>query len=802
MLTNYLTIAWRTLRKRVGPTTINIAGLAVGLAACLLIGLWVQHEGSYDDFHPNADRTYRVTLDYRYQQTESHRATTAMPLGPALARDVPAVETATRFRHAASVTFRHGDQAFTNNQVAVADSQFFDVFGGFTLIHGSRATALDGRGVIVVTASLARTVFGRTDVVGETLQAGGSSWTITGVMADVPEASHIPLDAVIDFRSVPAAFEGNWMAFDFYTYATLTPGTSRAQFERMLQTIADRHVHAMLREQTNLSPDEYRFDFVAQPLPSIHLHSDLEEEIQANGSITTVYAFSAIGLFILLIACINFMNLATARASERATEVGMRKALGAGRSQLAGQFLGEAILTTSLASVVALVLASVAMPAFNQWAGLSLDLRDLLLQPEIVLTAGAVVLAVGCVAGSYPAIVLSRFAPAAVLKASGRHTSGGQGRRLRQGLVVVQFALSVVLIVGTLVAWKQFNFIQTKRLGLATERVVTIEQANTLGDRQATLIERLQQLPMVTAASAGDALFDYVPGQSYTPDQAPEGHDRSLNQLQVRPGFVEAMGIDLVAGRTFDPARPADSSAVIINRAAAEAFGWDRPDGHTLSPDTSSTYAVIGIVDNFHYQSMRQRVQPLVLVAKHPQVPGRPPENVYARLAPSASPNALQHLRATWQAVAGSAPFQYRFLDQSYDQLHRDVQRTGRLFTLFAGLAVLIACLGLFGLATYTVQRRAKEIGIRKALGATAPQVVGLLSKEFLQLVAVAAVIALPIAYVAMQRWLQEFAYRTSVGAGVLAGAAGLAAAVALGAIAYQALQAARLDPATTLHDE
>jgi putative ABC transport system permease protein len=480
----------------------------------------------------------------------------------------------------------------------------------------------------------------------------------------------------------------------------------------------------------------------------------------------------------------------------------MRKALGAGRPQLAGQFLGEALLTTVAATIVALLLAGLALPTFNGLAGTSFTAAAFL-QPGVVLGGLGLVLIVGLVSGSYPAFALSRFAPAAVLKGSGHHSSGGQGQRLRQGLVVFQFAISIALIVGTLVAQEQFEFIQSKQLGFDKERVVQVEGADALGTRQAAFVDRVRQLPGVTAAAAGDGLFGGSSGNGFWPADSAATASQVLRYFKVGPRFVETMDIEVAQGRAFDAARPADSAAVILNRAAMEAYGWDDPTGRRLAygETEAEVFDVIGVVDDFHFQSMRQEVEPAALFLGDPRgsdVPG----SVYARLAPGAPAGRLDAMQATWADFAGAAPFQHSFLDQTYDRLHRDVQRAGTLFSLFAGLAIVIACLGLFGLATYTVQRRTKEIGIRKALGATASQVVTLLSKQFVQLVAIAAVVALPLAYLAMQRWLQDFAYRTSVGVDVLLGAAGLAAFVALVTIGYHALRAAQLSPAVTLKDE
>jgi putative ABC transport system permease protein len=797
MLRNYLLVAWRTLRKRVGLTLIDVFGLAVGLAACLLIGLWVERELSYDTFHPDADRIRRVLVRAAAGGNSTFAPQGPAPLKGAIRRDIPEVTTVTQFRTDDAAILHRENQSFTDTRVLRADSTFLDVFGGFRLLRGDRASALDGTNALVLTAPTARRVFGSVDVIGETLRYRDETRQVTGVLAEVPETSHLRFDAVAPIPAVPSTYRDNWTGFSFYTYAKLHEGASVAAFEEKLHTIAREYGAADIQESFNFPLDKITYEFPAEALPSIHLYSEFNS-FGAGGSITTVYVFGAIGLFILLIACINFMNLATARAGERATEVGVRKALGAGRRQLGGQFLGEAVLTTAAATVLALVGAALFLPVFNDLAGTSMGV-EAFLHPTVLLSGLRLVLLVGLVAGSYPALALSRFPPAATLKAGETHTSSGQDRRIRQGLVVLQFAISIVLLVGTLVAREQFDYIQNKRLGFDKERVVEVEGASDLGPSQETFVDRVRRLPGVAAASAGDGLFGGSDGTAFWPADSTETVAKVLRYFKVGPRFVETMDISLAEGRSFDPSRPSDSSAVILNQAAVAAYGLDDPTSARLE-EGNATFDVIGVVENFHFQSMRQEVEPAALFLGDPRgsiLPG----SVYARLSPGGPSGPLDEIRSTWSAFAGATPFQYSFVDQTYDRLHRDVQQAGTLFSLFAGLAIVIACLGLFGLATYTVQRRRKEIGIRKALGATAAQVVGLLSKQFLTLVGVGAAIALPLAYWAMEQWLQGFAYRTTIGVGAMGGAVALAGGVALVTVGYHALRAARIDPTTTLKD-
>lgn len=801
MLYNYLTIAARTLRKHLGPTLINVIGLTAGIAACLLIGLWVERELRFDDFHPEAERIHRVALEARVTDTMTRTPGVPAPLAPALRQTVPQVAAVTQFRPT-RVIFQQQAQTLSERVTLSADSSFFDVFGGFELLHGARTAALNAPDAVVLSATTARALFGRTDVVGETLTMDEAPRRVTAVMADVPEASHLQFDAVAARPGIPPIFKENWTGYAYLTYAKLAEGTSPAVLQDGLDRIVETQAMVDVRGRFGEPSDAFVYRLFPEALSRIHLYSDFTV-LGPGGSIGTVYTFVLIGLFILGIACINFMNLATARATERATEVGMRKALGAGRRQLVGQFLGEAVLLTAIATGSAFALAATAIPVFNSLAGTSMQ-ASVLLQPVVLGAGGALALAVGLIAGSYPALVLTRFTPATVLKASGSKTTSGQGRRLRQGLVVAQFAISIALIIGTLVAREQFEYIQTKQLGIDRARVVEIERASDLGEQQAAFARRVRAMPGVTSASAGDGIFGGVSQTSFVAYGEGDSNAQALRYLQTDLRFAETMDINVIAGRGFDPARPADSSAVLLNQAAVDQFGWEEPIGQRLaSCDSGCTYTVIGMVEDFHFESLREQVEPLAIVPTHPLGGSDRPESIYARLAPGQTRPVLDQVQSAWGEVAGSGtPFQYSFLDQTYDQIHRDVKQAGDLFSLFSALAVLVACLGLFGLATYTVQRRTKEIGIRKALGATEGQVARLLSREFVQLVGIAFVVAVPLAYLGMQQWLQDFAYRTHLGVSVFLVAGGIAMAIAVLTISTQAFRAARLDPATTLKDE
>ena len=807
MLRNYLTIALRTLRRNAGYTAINLIGLAVGLAACLLIGLYVRHELSYDTFHEKSDRIYRVVQHAQRGEESRSRLIHSARLAPAVDANLPSVEQAVRIsqRWGEEILVKRGEHTFYEGNFYLADSTFLDVFG-FSLRRGNPETALTEPFSVVLTERMAEKYFGKTNPIGKTIRAEGygqmHELTVTGVAENPPSTTHLPFDFLVSFNTLRQTMpdpedSDSWRHIAHYTYLLLEEEAQPAALERTLPKFVFRQQGRSLEE---LEEKGGSLSYELQPITDIHLHSHYDRELTANSDIRYVYLFVTLALLILGLACINYVNLATAQATRRAREVGVRKTVGAHRRQLVRQYLGESALLCAVALVGALVLARLALPVFNDLVGVQLGAHFFGPTTLLLVLGLGFVVAVG--AGAYPAFYLSAFQPVEVIE--GQIGTGSGRTPLRKGLVVLQFAVAVGLIAGTLLIRQQLQHMQTKELGLNEERVVVVHARDAMHQNyQAFGQELLQQASIegVTASSVSlpttrNLESSLIP-EGVDPEQWQVENSPPMNRLQVGSDFEEVMEIPLLAGRGLSRAADsADVTPVLINETAVQALGWEEPVGKTFQCCFRPTPRVVGVVEDFHYQTLRQQIQPVVIMENTYS-----PSHVLVRVQAGALSGALDAIRAQWQQVS-DAPFEYSFLDQRFEQVYRAERRTARSFTIFAGLAIFIACLGLLGLAAYAAKQREKEIGIRKTLGATATNIVALLSKEFLLLVGIACVIAAPVAYVGMERWLRDFAYRVDVSPWLFVGASVLAALIAFLTISYQALRAARTDPAMTLRDE
>ena len=792
MLQHYLLVALRNFRKRHGFSLINIAGLAVGMACALLIFLSVRQDLAFDRFHTKADRIFRVVTFDRALGVSSNRVgITLPPLGPALEDQLPEVEAAARLSGQGRQLLTVGERDLYAETAFLADAGVFRVFD-FPLLEGDARTALAEPATVVLTQATARRLFGDEDPLGKTVRLNHEDDVrVTGVVADPPVTSSLQFDLLQSL--VPPADEAGWRdwlagwnSISMTTYVVLRDPAAAASLEPQM--------NAILRA----NDVGENFTVGLQPLGDVHLASSdvLFDESVGKSDRGYVVGLAVVAVFVLLIACFNFMNLSTARAADRAREVGLRKTLGATRGQLVRQHLGESLVLTAAAFVLALGLVAAGLPLVNAALGKQLSL-GLLLDPVLLALVVGVALVVGLLAGLYPALVLSGFQPAAVLRGSYKRSGGGA--LLRRVLVVTQFAASVVMIVGALVASRQLGYILHRDAGFDREQVLLLEQNDPqLQARGPALEDALRGLPGV----AGLAEASTVPGRQLgrtgvLPEGAPEDEPWIASILTIDDRFVPVMGMTMAAGRNFSRAFGTDTSeALLINEAAARAFGWtDAVGRHVRLGGEERT--VVGVVRDFQYASARHEIEPLLMLYE-PDGNGL----LALKVRPGGLPQTLAAVEQAWKRVNPGYPFEYTFLDQEFARQYREEANFALLARGFTGLAILIACLGLLGLAAFTAEQRRKEIGVRKVLGASVPGLVALLSRDFLALVLVAFVVAVPVAYLVMRHWLEGFAYRIPLGPGVFALAGLLAVAVALATVSAQALRAATADPVNALRAE
>jgi putative ABC transport system permease protein len=817
MLKNFFTTILRNAWRNKATSLIHVLGLALGMATCLLILLFVRHELSYDRYNEKADRIYRVTFRGKMNGMEIKEAVTMAPVAFTLKKDYPEVEQATRLHADGVHKISYGTKTFKEDALGFVDSNFFQVFT-LPFLKGDSRTALNSPNTAVITQNVAKKYFGNEDPIGKVLEFPDDhqGLKVTGLIADMPENSHFHFDVFASISSLPYSKVADWMSSQFYTYVVLPEGYDAKRLEAKMPRVVEQYIGPQLQKAMGLSIAQFRaggndLTFLFQPLTSIHLHSDLNGELAPGGDARYVYIFSAVGVFMLLIACINFMNLSTAGATKRAKEVGIRKVLGSERGQLIRQFLGESMVLTGTAMVIAAFLVYWALPLFNQLTGQNLQLYWSSFAgflPALI----AFCLITGLLAGSYPALYLSSFQPIAVLK--GAFRPGGRGARLRSSLVVFQFFISISLIIGTMVVYRQLSFIRHKDVGYDRDQVMIIENTyGGIGDKQDLFRRELQRDPRVQDVASSS----YIPAGESNGNNflvfADTNTSRMINTLryEVDDRYIPTLGMHLVAGRNFSPAFGADSLGIIINETAARTFGWIKPEdssaeayaqapGHEIvRPEDNGTrknYRVIGVVKDFHFKSLHQMITPLVMTL----------DNTGGSLIVKVKTKDLTGLRASmqqlWSGLNPQAPFSYSFLDDRFNNTYKTDVNVGRILGIFAGLTIFVACLGLFGLATFTAEQRMKEIGIRKVLGANTAGIVALLSRDFVRLVGFAFLIAAPVTWYLMNRWLQDFAYRIGIGWWMFAVAGALTLVITLLTISVQALRAATANPANVLHNE
>lgn len=795
MFKNYFKTAWRNLVRNKVFSIINITGLAVGLTACFLIFLYVRFETSYDNFHTKADRIYRVVTDTKTPTETIRQGITTGPLAINMKKDFPEVEDAVRLSRDEFLV-RKGDIKFQEKRTLLADSTLFNLFD-FTLISGNKHTALVEPMSIILSQTAARKYFGNENPMGKQVLLTGAAIPaiVTGIMKDIPENSHIQADMLVSLSSSKQIYgaptsDSEWTNHNYYTYLLLKPHTDAKALEKKFPAFMEFHHGRQARE---LQMQDW---LSLEPLRDVYLKSDREANMM-SGSISNVYIFSIIAVFILLIAAINFINLTTARSTERAKEVGVRKVVGADRWQLTRQFIGESVIISLMAFVLSVLLCTLFMPLFNQLAGKVIS-KNIFSHPLNILILFLLSVGIGMLAGFYPSLVLSSFRPVQVLK--GRFSTGTKGLLLRKGLVVFQFTVSIILIVGTIIVYTQLQYMRNQDLGFSKEQMIVI---NTNYDKNKDVFKQsLNAVPGVLSV----CYSSHVPGggfnAAYTQlqNKAGEMQKTNIDLYFVDFNFINQYKFKLVAGRSFSNEFKTDSTqAMVINESAAKMLGYASPQeavGRNFD-QWGRKGKIIGVLKNFHFQSLQQSIQPLAMRFE-PWGLG----TISIKVSTEKLPSTIKGIEDKWKQLIPNRPFEYNFLDDSFNNQYKAEEKFGNLFFNFAVLAIFISCLGLLGLASYSTIQRTKEIGVRKVLGASVSNIVNLLSIDFIKLVLIAFVIAAPVSWYGMNVWLKDFAYRTSIGWWVFAVAGIAAIVVAFFTISFQAIKAAVANPVKSLRAE
>ena len=798
MIKHYFKTALRNLRKNKVFSFINILGLTVGLTCCLLMVLYIRHELSYDDFQKNGDRMARVIMEYSEGGSVMKGNFTSTKVAPAFKRNFPEVEQAVRMYKGTRV-IQYQDKLFDEKSFMYADSTFFDMFS-FKLLKGNPQYALSGPNVVVFTRSAAKKYFGNDDPIGKTIKVGSTEtdYQVTGVIEDCPSNSQIKYDFLASFSSLGVTQEDTYWDANYTTYLLLKDKSSIASLQAKIPGFMKKEM------ATALSGGDY-VNFHLEPLKSIHLHSPYDG-FEPNSSVTYIYIIGVVALLILAIACFTYVNLSTARSMERAKEVGIRKVSGAFKKQIFWQFIGESMILSVISLLLSLALAALLLPSFNHLADRQLSLSSMF-SPLIIGLSLMIILCISLAAGSYPALILSGFQPVKVLKGAFKNT--GSGLWLRKTLIVFQFAISAFLIVATFIIQNQLHYIQTKDLGYDKDHIVVLPlDQKTTGILNTIKTEFKMNPDVLSLTKANNEPINIVSGYSMSrADQVGKG-GISVNANVVDEDFIKTIGAKIIAGTDFteqdskDVLEPTEQEKkkyhYILNESAAKALGWTPEEaiGKKMFLGEQRPGIVKAVVKDFNFSSFHDPIKPLVLFNE----PWG--GSLLVKLSGKQLPQTLAFLESKWKQLIQHRPFEYRFLDDDYNKLYQSEMRLGKALNIFATIAILLAALGLFGLSAYSIQQRTKEIGIRKVLGASVPNVITLLSKDFLSLVIVASIIAFPIAWWVMHQWLQDFVYRVSIGWWIFLIAGIIAIIITLLTVSFLAIKAAVANPVKSLRTE
>lgn len=786
MIKNIIKTAIRHILKYFGYSFLNIFGLTLGITSSLFLIIYVADEVSYDRYHEKADRIYRVSSTITEPDDQFTWIVAQIPFGPQVVEDYPEVESFVRFINMPRELYKYENNEFNENSFFYADSTLFDIFT-FNVIKGDAKVAISEPNKIALTEKTALKYFGNTDAIGKTLTAGDNSYEVVAIIEDVPFNSHFRFDAVASRKNLPKQM-GSWGNFGVYTYLLLPENVNVDAFESKIQGMYDNYMKSIF-ESMNIT-----IKYNLEPLKNIHLYSTNAGEPEATGSITFVYTFGIVAFFLVLIAAMNYMNLATARSTKRAKEVGLRKVAGSRRGPLLLQFLSESVFLTLGSLLLSIILVIVFLHKFNEVAGKSFDL-SILISPMFLIAIFSIILIVGILGGSYPAFYLSRFNPSVVLK--GEITQGNTGSSFRKILVVVQFSISVIMIICTLVVYNQLNYLKTMDQGFDQKNVISLRLNGSM----------VNKYPVLKAAILNNSGIKYV---SSTSTAIGEGSGKLIFNVETDQGmsekgvnfsitdhdFINALGINITEGRNFQQDMPSDTlRAVIVNETFVKRMGWSKALGKKIQLGNANNLnaSVVGVMADYHQTGMYNETESLLLAYRISN------NIVYVKLNDSGIDKTLNHIETQWNEVFPDKPFEYTFLTDRFNSQFEADEKRGIIFTLFTVLAIVIACLGLFGLVSYIVEQRTKEIGVRKTFGANELTILQLIIKHFLKLAVIAILIAIPIAYYFMSRWLENYVYRTEISISLLIIAALSTILISVITISYKAYQAANLNPAESV---
>ncbi len=801
MIRNYFKIALRNILKHKFFSVINITGLVIGMTCCLLIFIYVMDELSYDRFNYGYENLYRVALHGRMSGQEILTSNSSLPVGPAMKAEIPGIEEMTRLMPSGSgMAFRYDDKSFTEPKVFYADSNFLEFFR-YNLLEGDAKTALKDPNTIVITPAIATKYFGTEDPMGKALVIGLDkiACKVTGVMDQLPSNSHLHFNALISAVTGEKNFFNGWTGNSIFTYIRKTPETTAEEVNAKLEGLVKKYVGEELKNGLGISYDQFikqggLYSYYIFPIADSHLSSGLSDDIEPVGDMRNVYIFSGVGLFILLIACINFMNMATAQSAGRAKEVGLRKTLGSQRSQMIWQFLSESFLYSAVAIVLALMISFMVLPYFNLLSGKELTLSALM-SPLFTLAAAVLIILVGFVAGSYPAFYLTSFNVVEVLK--GKARAGMKSKGVRSSLVVFQFAVSTFLIIATLVVFQQLSYMQTKNLGLDKGNVISIAGTRRLAGNRDAFKTAIEDKTGIVKSSYTDNTFPGINNITVFRQHGIEV-DHLVGKYNADWDHLDVMKIEMKEGRFFSREFKSDTVAVVINEAAVKEFGLQHPLEESLTDfngPVPQEVKIIGVMKDFNFETLKSKVRPLVVQLTEKS-------RILLVRYQGDPQKAIASVEQEWKNLAPGEPFEYSFLDQDFDRLFRSEMRLRNIFTVFSSLAIFIACMGLFALAAFTTEQRTKEIGVRKALGATTMSLTVLLSKEFTRLVVIAILPAVALGWYVADWWLKDFTYRISLSPITFVGSALMAIVIAWITVSYQSVKAASSNPVSSLRYE